>query len=136
MLMSNETIKLLQFLICKDFEPGEQDSYKANLVRSNLHVPSYPYNFDQLYAVTCWRKDTRFHKEVIEYETADGQIIKTPPMDIEPVTSSVLFRWHKHAFPPDLVIKKDSLLHIRVILDWKVSWESYLMIEKVPGSTS
>ena len=75
-----------------------------------------------------------FHKEVLEYELEDGSIIKTPPMDIEPVTSSVLFRWHKHAFPADLEIKKDSLLHIRVILDWKVCWESYLMIEKHSGT--
>ncbi len=134
--MSHDTIKLLQFMICKDFEPGEQDTYAAAQVRSNLHVPSFPYHFDKLYAVTCWRKDTRFHKEVIEYELADGRVIKTPPMDIEPVTSSVLFRWHKHAFPKDLEIKEDSLLHIRVILDWKVCWESYLMIEKQGGGTA
>jgi len=132
--MSHDTIKLLQFMICKDFEPGEQDSYTASCVRSNLYVPSFPYHFDHLYAVTCWRKDKRFHKEVIEYELANGQIIKTPPMDIEPVTSSVLFRWHKHAFPADLEIKEDSLLHIRVILDWKLCWESYLMIEKHGGT--
>ena len=110
--------------------------YKAEFIRSNLHVPSFPYRFDQLYAVTCWRKDARFHKEVIEYETAEGQVLKTLPMDIEPVTSSVLFRWHKHAFPTDLEIKRDSLLHIRVILDWKVCWESYLMIEKHSGAAS
>ena len=133
--MENDKIRLLQFMICKDFDPDEQDSYKANLVRSNLHVPSFPYHFDKLYAVTCWRKDKMFHKEVIEYSTEDGRILKTPPMDIEPVTSSVLFRWHKHAFPPDLEIKADGLLHIRVMLDWKVNFESYLMIEKRAGTT-
>ncbi len=128
--MSHDTIRLLQFMICKDFEPGEQDCYAANEVRSNLHVPAFPYRFDKLYAVTCWRKDKMFHKEVIEYELADGRVIKTPPMDIEPVTSSVLFRWHKHAFPSDLEIQEDGLLHIRVVLDWKINFESYLMIEK------
>lgn len=132
--MQHDEIRLLQFMICKRFEPGEQDCYTANQVQSNLHVPAFPYRFDKLYAVTCWRKDKMFHKEVIEYATDDGQIIKTPPMDIEPVTSSVLFRWHKHAFPADLVIKKDGLLHIRVILDWKVNFGSYLMIEKTPGA--
>ena len=132
--MSHDTIRLLQFMVCKDFEPGEQDCYTASLVRSNLHVLSFPYHFEKLYAVTCWRKDKMFHKEVIEYSTEDGQILKTPPMDIEPVTSSVLFRWHKHAFPPDLEIKEDGLLHIRVILDWKINFESYLMIEKRPGA--
>jgi hypothetical protein len=130
--MPHDTIQLLQFMICKSFEQGEQDAYKADLVRSNLYVPSFPYRFDGLYAVTCWRKDKMFHKEVIEYSTANGQTLKTPPMDIEPVTSSVLFRWHKHAFPPDLEIKEDGLLHIRVSLDWKVNFESYLMIEKRP----
>ena len=132
--MEHDKIKLLQFMVCKDFESGEQDGYKADQVRSNLYVPTFPYHFDHLYAVTCWRKDTMFHKEVIEYELPDGQVIKTPPMDIEPVTSSVLFRWHKHAFPKNLAVKENSLLHIRVILDWKVCWESYLMIEKHPGA--
>lgn len=132
--MENEKIQLLQFMICRDFESGEQDCYTAQAIQSNLHVPSYPYHFDQLYAVTCWRKDKMFHKEIIEYATHDGGVIKTPPMDIEPVTSSVLFRWHKHAFPADLEIKEDSFLHIRVILDWKVMFESYLMIEKRPGT--
>ena len=117
-------------MICKSFESGAQDSYAATQVKSNLHVPSFPYRFDKLYAVTCWRKDKKFHKEVIEYATEDGRVLKTPPMDIEPVTSSVLFRWHKHAFPSELEIQKDGLLHIRVILDWKVNFESYLMIEK------
>ena len=131
--MEHDKIRLLQFMVCKDFEIGEQDSYTANLVRSNLHVPSFPYYFEDLYAVTCWRKDKMFHKEVIEYTTGDGRILKTPPMDIEPITSSVLFRWHKHAFPKDLEIREDGLIHIRVILDWKVNFESYLMIEKRPA---
>lgn len=133
--MSHDTIQLLQFMICKDFDPGERDAYVASHVRSNLHVAAFPYHFDRLYAVTCWRKDKRFHKEVLEYELEDGRIVKTPPMDIEPVTSSVLFRWHKHAFPTDLEVRKDSLLHIRVVLDWKLCWESYLMIEKTGGNT-
>ncbi|HNX68552.1 MAG TPA: hypothetical protein PLL75_04065 [Candidatus Omnitrophota bacterium] len=131
--MPHDTIRLLQFMICKEFEPGEQDAYVAKDVRSNLYVPAFPYRFDQLYAVTCWRKDKMFHKEVVEYALEDGTVIKTPPMDIEPVTSSVLFRWHKHAFPADLEIKEDSLLHVRVFLDWKVHWETYLMVEKRPG---
>ncbi len=130
--MAKDTIQLLQFMICKEFATGEQDCYTAQAVRSNMHVPSYPYYFNQLYAVTCWRKDKMFHKEVLEYELEDGRVVKTPPMDIEPVTSSVLFRWHKHAFPADLEIKEDCLLTIRIILDWKVCWESYLMIEKRP----
>lgn len=130
--MSNETIQLLQFLICKDFDTSEQDCYTAGLVRSNLYVPSYPYSFGRLYAVTCWRKDKMFHKEIIEYTTGDGRVFKTPPMDIEPITSSVLFRWHKHAFPTDLEIREDGLLHIRVVLDWKINFESYIMIEKRP----
>ncbi len=130
--MPDENIRLLQFVICRDFATGKDDCYTANLVRSNMYVPAFPYHFDGLYAVTCWRKDKKFHKEVLEYSTDDGQIIKTPPMDIEPVTSSVLFRWHKHAFPTGLVIKEDGLLHIKVVLDWKVHFESYLMIEKKP----
>ena len=128
--MEHSKIRLLQFMVCKDFEVGEQDSYTASHVRSNLYVPSFPYRFNGLYAVTCWRKDKMFHKEVIEYATEDGKTIKTPPMDIEPVTSSVLFRWHKHAFPADLEIRQSGLLHLRVILDWKVHFESYLMVEK------
>lgn len=130
--MSHDTIQLLQFMICRDFEPGEQDCYGSKRILSNLHVKSYPYYFKDLYAVTCWRKDTMFHKEVIEYATEEGRIFKTPPMDIEPVTSSVLFRWHKHAFPADFDVREDGLLHIKIILDWKVHFESYLMIEKNP----
>ncbi len=128
--MENETIQLLQFSICKKFETKENDCYTAHLVRSNMVVPSFPYYFNDIYAVTCWRKDKKFHKEVLEYSTADGAVFKTQPMDIEPVTSSVLFRWHKHAFPSNFPIKQDGLLRIKVILDWKIMFESYLLIEK------
>ena len=125
-------IQLLQFMICRDFITGREDTYTAEAVHSNLYVPRFPHNFTQTYAVTCWRKDKKFHKEVIEYETDDGIKIRSPHMDIEPVTNSVLFRWHKHQFPTDLVIKQPTLLTVRVILDWKVMFESYLMIEKAP----
>ncbi|OQA57176.1 MAG: hypothetical protein BWY42_00695 [Candidatus Omnitrophica bacterium ADurb.Bin277] len=128
--METDSIRLLQFMICRSFDSGPQDTYKADGLLSNIHVPSFPHHFDRIYAVTCWRKDRKFHKEVLEYELPDGQLVKTSPMDIEPVTNSVLFRWHKHAFPPSLVVKENSLLHIRVILDWKPHWETYIMIEK------
>ncbi len=125
-------IQLLQFFICREFRQEKQDAYTAELVRSNLYVPSFPYHFTQLYAVTCWRKDERFHKEVIEYSTDYGVSVRTPPMDIEPVKGSVLFRWHTHHFPKDFAIEKPTHLHLKVILDWKEHFESYLMIEKVP----
>ncbi len=128
--MENEPIQLLQFFVCEDFEFDADDGYKAQKIRSNLYVPSFPCKLDQLFVVTCWKKDERFHKEVLEYELEDGTVIKTPHMDIEPVTNHVLFRWHKHRFPNNLQIKKDSLLHIRVVLDWDTKWETYLMIEK------
>ncbi|HOE69129.1 MAG TPA: hypothetical protein PLH16_05720 [Candidatus Omnitrophota bacterium] len=128
--METDTIRLLQFMVCREFSDGPRDCYDAKACLSNLHVPSYPYRFEKIYAVTCWRKDRKFHKEVLEYGLPDGQLVKTAPMDIEPVTSSVLFRWHKHAFPSGLVIREDSLLHIRVILDWKPLWETYIMVEK------
>lgn len=128
--MEDEPIQLLQFFICEDFEFDAEDGYKAQKIRSNLYVPSFPCKLDQLFVVTCWKKDARFHKEVLEYVLEDGTIIKTPHMDIEPVTNHVLFRWHKHRFPSNLQIKKDSLLHIRVVLDWDKKWETYLMIEK------
>lgn len=128
----NDEIQLLQFMICKDFQTQSGDGYLAEFVRSNMMVPDFPYTFGPMYAVTCWRKDRRFHKEVIEYTTDDGVTVKSPHMDIEPVTDSVLFRWHKHPFPSTLVIEKPTLLHVKVILDWKVHFESYLMIEKQP----
>ena len=128
----NPEIKLLQFLICKEFRQEKQDTYAAELIRSNLYAPKFPYHFHQLFAVTCWQKDRRFHKEVIEYTTDYGASVRTPHMDIEPVRDSVLFRWHTHRFPSNFVIEKPTLLQIQVILDAKVCFESRLMIEKAP----
>ena len=127
-----DKIQLLQFLIASDFRQEEQDSYTAEKIHSNLYVAQFPHYFGQVYAITCWRKDKRFHKEQIEYLTDYGANFKSPHMDIEPVTSSVLFRWHKHQFPAELVIEKPSVLTIRVILDWKTCFESYIMIEQAP----
>ena len=127
-----ETIKLLQFVICKEFRHDKQDHYIAEMVHSNLYVPKFPCSLARTFAVTCWRKDKKFHKEVLEYKMGEGPAVKSPHMDIEPVTSSVLFRWHKHEFPSNLVIDKPGLLTIRVILDWNVYFESYLMIEQAP----
>ena len=128
----NQTIQLLQFFLCKEFRQEKQDAYLGDLIRSNLYVPKFPYRFTQMVAVTCWRKDHRFHKEVIEYSTACGESIRSPHMDIEPVTNSVLFRWHKHQFPKSLIIKKPTILTIRVILDWKTLHETYIMVEDGP----
>ena len=120
-------------MICRDFHlGGKQDFYTAESVHSNLYVSRFPHRFEATYVITCWRKDSRFHKEVLEYAFEDGTVIKTPHMDIEPVTDSVLFRWHKHLFPADLEIRKPGLLTIRVNLDWKPMFESYVMIEKAP----
>ena len=127
-----DEIRLLQFFICKEFRQEKQDCYTADSVLSNIFVLKFPYSPDTLYAVTCWRKDKRFHKEVIEYSTDYGASFKSPPMDIEPVTDSVLFRWHKHLFPPDFEIEKPAILTVRVILDWKVLLESYVMLEQAP----
>lgn len=99
-------------------------------VLSNYFVGSFPAHLKDLFAVTCWRKDQKFHKEVIEYETEAGLILKSAHMDIEPITDAVYFRWHKHSFPPDLIIEKSSYLTIRVILDWKPMWETSILIEK------
>ena len=126
-----DEIQLLQFLICHDFRQEKQDAFTAERVHSNIYVPSFPYHFPQMYAVTCWRKDKRFHKEVIEYQTDYGESLRTPPMDIEPITDSVLFRWHKHLFPQEMAIQKPCMLTIKVILDWQVTFESYIMIEQV-----
>lgn len=131
--MPESEIQLLQFLICKDFQPDLNDCYKAEMVHSNLYVPKFPYYFSKTFAVTCWRKDKKFHKEVIEYSTDYGASTKSPHMDIEPVTSSVFFRWHKHQFPSDFAIEKPTLLTVKVVLDWKVMFESYVMIEQLPG---
>lgn len=125
-------IQLLQFFICREFREAKQDHYTAELVHSNIYAPRFPLYLDQLYVITCWRKDKRFHKEVIEYLTEDGATAKSPHMDIEPVTDSVLFRWHKHRVPPDFAIKRPTLLTVKVHLDWKVHFESYLLIEKAP----
>lgn len=124
-------IQLLQFFICRDFSTGKDDCYNAEAVHSNLYV-KFPYRFQKTFVVTCWKKDRRFHKEVIEYSTDYGTTLRSPHMDIEPVTNSVLFRWHKHLFPPDLVIEKPTILTIRVTLDWKVMFETYLLIEQAP----
>ena len=129
--MLDKEIQLLQFMICSEFKQEKQDAYTAVGLHSNVYAKSFPYRFLNTCVVTCWRKDKRFHKEVIEYSTEYGTVIKSPHMDIEPVTDSVLFRWHKHIFPSDLVIERPTLLTIRVILDWKVLHESYLMIENL-----
>ena len=125
-------IKLLQFLICEKFSQQKSDGYLAELVRSNLTLPRFPTYLADLYVVTCWRKDERFHKEVIEYATDYGTSVRSPHMDIEPVRDSVLYRWHTHHFPADFSIEKPTLLKIRVILDWEVQFESHLLIEERP----
>ncbi len=128
-----EKIRLLQFIICKDFKTEKQDYYTASKIHSNLYVSKFPYYFDELYAVTCWRKDKRFHKEIIEYSTDYGSTVKSAHMDIEPVTNSVYFRWHKHRFPADWVIEKPTTVTVRVILDWAVQWETCLLLEGSPA---
>lgn len=127
----NQEIQLLQFFICREFDAGKKrDTYTAEQIQSNVFVPSFPFRFDNFMVVTCWRKDQRFHKEVLEYSTDDGIYFKTLPMDIEPAKDNVMFRWHKHAFPSELEVTKNTFLSIKVILDWKVMFESYLLIEK------
>lgn len=126
----NASIQLLQFFICRDFSAANQDSYTGHNVLGNLYLPHFPHSVEQLFAVTCWRKDNRFHKEVIEYETDYGARARSAHMDIEPVTDSVLFRWHKHRFPKDFLIEKPAYLTVRVILDREVVWQSYILIEK------
>lgn len=128
--MVNNEIKLLQFMICKNFKQEKQDHYTAEMIHSNIYTSKFPVNLSDIYAITCWRKDNRFHKEVVEYATDYGFTIKSPHMDIEPVTNSVLFRWHKHLFPSKLIIEKPTMLTIKVILDWDVKLESCLMIEE------
>lgn len=125
-------IRLLQFVICKQFKQSQQDFYSAEQIHSNVYVSKFPYHFRNTYAITCWRKDERFHKEVLEYSTEYGTVKRSPHMDIEPVTNSVLFRWHKHLFPADLIVEKPTLLTVKVVLDWKVLFESYIMVEKGP----
>jgi len=125
-------IQLLQFFIAKDFRLEKQDTFTADGIRGNLSARKFPFRLPHLYAVTCWRKDSRFHKEVIEYATGYGASVRSPHMDIEPVTDSVIFRWHKHPFPSDFAIEKPTTLTIRVILDREIHFESYLLIEKAP----
>ncbi|MBN1688450.1 MAG: hypothetical protein JW893_05060 [Candidatus Omnitrophica bacterium] len=127
-----DQIQLLQFMICKDFKHDKQDYFTAEQVHSNIYTPNFPLSLNDMYVVTCWRKDQKFHKEVIEYQTETGEALRSPHMDIEPVTSSVLFRWHKHQFPSNLVIPEPTILSVRVILDWEVHFQSYVMIEKAP----
>jgi len=127
---SRKKIQLLQFFICENFKQDKQDGYLANRVRSNLYVPTFPYYFQDLYAVTCWQKDDRFHKEVLEYTTEDGSTVRSPHMDIEPLQGSVLFRWHTHHFPTNFSIKKPTTLHVKVLLDGHPIFHSYLLIEK------
>jgi len=129
-----DKIKLLQFLICERFQAQKRDGYLIEGVRSNLYVPSFPHRLDYLYVVTCWRKDDRFHKEVIEYADEKGQSVRSAHMDIEPRKGNVIFRWHTHRFPGKLVIEKTTTLWVRVILDWELFFESYLLIEKDPAS--
>ncbi|PIQ85100.1 MAG: hypothetical protein COV74_10915 [Candidatus Omnitrophica bacterium CG11_big_fil_rev_8_21_14_0_20_45_26] len=128
--MLESKIKLLQFLICKKFKEDKQDIFSAEGVYSNLYVPSFPHSFRELQVVTCWRKDERFHKEVIEYETDYGAKAKSPHMDIEPAKDSVIFRWHAHQFPSHFKIEQPAILTVRVVLDWKICFESYIMIEE------
>jgi len=125
-------IQLLQFFVCKDFREEKQDRFTAEMIHSNVYAAKFPFYLRRLYVVTCWRKDKRFHKEVIEYSTDYGATARSPHMDIEPVTDSVLFRWHKHPFPSDFAIEKPTLLTIHVILDRKPQFESYLLIEEAP----
>ena len=131
-VLMNSEIQLLQFLICEEFKQEKQDGYTAQLIQSNFYTSSFPFYFENLYVVTCWRKDQRFHKEVIEYATDYGTSVRTPHMDIEPMKDSVIFRWHTHRVPTDFVIQQPTILTIRVILDWKVRFESHLLIEQRP----
>ena len=131
--MDDSKIELLQFVICKEFREQAQDMFTADSVLSNIYVPSFPHHLNYLHAVTCWRKDNRFHKEVIEYVTDYGDSFKSPHMDIEPAKGSVFFRWHAHQFPTDLVIEKPTMLTVRVILDWEVKFETYVVIEESPA---
>ncbi|OGW84628.1 MAG: hypothetical protein A3C35_01420 [Omnitrophica bacterium RIFCSPHIGHO2_02_FULL_46_11] len=127
--MEDET-KLLQFLVCREFNEAKRDQFAAEAICSNIYTTRFPYTPRGLYVVTCWQKDKKFHKEVVEFETTDGALIRTPHTDIEPITNSVLFRWHKHPFPENFEIEGPTTLTIRVILDNKVRFESYLLVEK------
>ncbi|MDP3919877.1 MAG: hypothetical protein Q8R76_03625 [Candidatus Omnitrophota bacterium] len=128
--MDDKKIQLLQFLVCKGFSAQSNDCYTGESVLSNIYVPKFPFYFDNLFAVTCWRKDERFHKEVIQYVTGYGTSTKSPHMDIEPLRDSVLFRWHKHRFPTNFAIEEPTQLTVQVVLDWEVKFETYILIEK------
>lgn len=128
--MKDNQIQLLQFFVCRDFDSANQDSYQGQNILGNLYLPQFPSAVDKLFVVTCWRKDSRFHKEVIEYETDYGAKARSAHMDIEPVTDSVLFRWHKHRFPRSFMIEKSTFLTVRVVLDRQVKWESYILVEQ------
>ena len=125
-------IQLLQFLICEEFSQERQDGYLARAIQSYIYAARFPFTLDKLFIVTCWRKDERFHKEVIEYATDDGTSVRTPHMDIEPARDNVIFRWHTHRFPGDFEIQKPTTLAVRVILEWEVKFESYVLIEQRP----
>lgn len=125
-----DKIQLLQFLVCRDFKEEKRDYFTAQSVHSNIYVTRFPATLKNFYIVTCWRKDRKFHKEVIELETSYGDVNRTSHTDIEPITDSVLFRWHKHPFPEDFKIKEPTILTIRVFLDNQPQFESQLLIEK------
>src|SRR3989338_5047320 len=125
-----DEIKLLQFLICREFREEKRDVFAAEAVHSNVYVSHFPATLKEFYAVTCWRKDKKFHKEVLEFETAYGANVRTPHTDIEPVTDSVLFRWHKHPFPQNFTIEEPTILTVRIYLDKELKFESYILIEK------
>ena len=127
----NSEIQLLQFFFCQEFRQKKQDLFSADGLVTNLFVAKFPYYFKQLYAVTCWRKDPRFHKEVLEFATGYGTSIRSPHMDIEPLRGSIFFRWHTHRFPPEFAIEKPTTLTVRVILDRKAVFETYLLIESL-----
>ena len=124
-------IRLLQLLVCREFRQLKQDTFSATHVTTNFYASQFPFYFEQLCVVTCWRKDERFHKEVIEYATDYGALVRNPHMDIEPAKDSVLFRWHTHCVPPDFGIEKPTVLTIRVFLDGNPVYETYLLIEKL-----
>ena len=128
-----DEIQLLQLFICQEFQQEQRDYFTAERIHSNVYVAQFPHYFPKLYVVTCWRKDQRFHKEVIEYATDYGTSTRSPHMDVEPVTDSVFFRWHKHPFPSNFPIVKPAVLTLRVILDAQLVFESYLLIEKSPA---
>ncbi len=124
------SIQLLQLFVCQEFETKARDCYLANAIQSNLVVPKFPAGLPDLYLVTCWRKDSRFHKEVIEYIPEKQKPVRTPHMDIEPACDSILFRWHKHRFPSDLILQNPGILTLRVFLDGHMQFETYLLVEQ------